>query len=155
MSSKSNTLIALTAILAILMKVAPKVYGAGRPSDPHEFDEYFKRYATYPKIAKAVCRVESYFNPNAVGDRGKAFGLMQIWYPTAQGHGYGGPPYGLLDPEVNIYYATKELNHLIEKYGTYKGIMGYNIGETQLRKGKTNQAYFDKVQDALREITVV
>lgn len=153
--TKTHTLIALTAILAILLKVVPKVYASGTPKDPNEFDEHFKRYATNPRIAKAVCKVESAFNPSAVGDRGKAFGLMQIWYPTAQGHGYEGPPYGLLEPEVNIYYATKELNHLMEKYGSYKGIMGYNIGETQLRKGKINQAYFDKVQKAMNEVTIV
>jgi len=99
--------------------------------------------------------VESNLNPSAIGDAGKAFGLMQIWYPTAQGHGYEGVPYGLLEPEVNIYYATRELNHLTETYGTYKGIMGYNIGETQLRKGKIKQVYFDKVQKALAKVTIV
>jgi len=153
MSDKSNILIALLGILAVLAGVARKVYTT-KPSDPHEFDVFFKRYATEPRIAKAVCQVESSFNPNAVGDAGKAFGLMQIWHATAQGHGYDGPPYGLLDPEVNIYYATRELNHLIETYGTYKGIMGYNIGETQLRKGAIKQEYFDKVQKALNEVTL-
>jgi len=145
---------ALLAVLAILFKMAPGTF-TGRPKDTHIFDEFFKRYAADPKLAKAVCMVESNLNPSAIGDAGKAFGLMQIWYPTAQGHGYEGVPYGLLEPEVNIYYATRELNHLTETYGTYKGIMGYNIGETQLRKGKIKQVYFDKVQKALAKVTIV
>ena len=151
--SKSTDLIVKLMLLGLLLKVSKDVY-TGRPRDNTAFDHIFKRYATNPKLAKAVCKVESSFNPSAIGDAGKAFGLMQIWYPTAKGHGYEGTPYGLLDPEINIYYATRELNHLIERYGTYKGVMGYNIGETQLRKGKTNQVYFDKVQKALGEITL-
>lgn len=150
---KSSELMVILAVLAVITKIGHKVY-TGYTKNPHEFDDLFKRYATHPQIAKAVCKVESDFNPNAMGDDGRAFGLMQIWYPTAQGHGYEGPPYGLLDPEVNIFYATRELNHLIERYGTYKGIMGYNIGETKLRKGQWNQAYYDRVQKAMNEVTV-
>lgn len=141
------------ALLAILFKLTGKAY-AGSPKDVHAFDHLFKRYADDPLIAKAVCKVESDLDRSAIGDQGKAFGLMQIWYPTARGHGYTGTPYGLLDPEVNIYYATRELNHLVNRYGTYKGIMGYNIGETQLRKGKTNTVYYNKVQKALGEVTL-
>ncbi|MBA7603108.1 hypothetical protein ES703_10212 [subsurface metagenome] len=151
--SKSSDLIIKLALLGILLKITGEVY-TGRPKDQHAFDDLFKRYADNPMIAKAVCKVESYFNPSAIGDAGKAFGLMQIWYPTAKGHGYTGTPYGLLDPEINIYYATRELNHLLKKYGTYKGIMGYNIGETQLRKGKTQVVYYNKVQKALGEVTI-
>jgi soluble lytic murein transglycosylase-like protein len=151
--SKSTDLIIKLALLGILLKITGEVY-TGRPKEQGAFDHLFKRYADNPLIAKAVCKVESNINPSAIGDAGKAFGLMQIWYPTAKGHGYAGTPYGLLDPEINIYYATRELNHLLRKYGNYKGIMGYNIGETQLRKGKTQTVYYNKVQKALGEVTL-
>lgn len=110
-----------------------------------DFDPLFRKYADDPRLAKAVAVIESSLKPDAVGDDGRAFGLMQIWYTTAQGHGYGGASYGLLDPETNIYYATKELNHLVKTYGFDRGIMGYNIGETRLRKGGSNPAYLSKV----------
>jgi len=151
MDNKAQLFIVL-ALLALIMKSVNAVY-TGRTT-PNAFDYLFVRHSKNPKIAKAVAMVESDLNPSAIGDAGKAFGLMQIWYPTAQGHGYEGVPYGLLEPEVNIFYATKELDHLIETYGTYKGIMGYNIGETQLRKGAIKQEYFDKVQAKLGQLTL-
>lgn len=116
------------------------------------WDAYFEKYSQYPDIARAIAKVESNNNPNAMGDDGRAFGLMQIWYPTAKGHGYTGAPYGLLDPEINIYYATRELDHLINTYGIEPGIMGYNIGETRLRKGGSNTAYLAKVKRYLKGV---
>jgi len=151
MDNKAQLFIVL-ALLALIMKSVDAVF-TGKPAS-NTFDPLFVRHSKNPKIAKAVAMVESDLNPSAIGDAGKAFGLMQIWYPTAQGHGYEGVPYGLLEPEVNIFYASKELDHLIETYGTYKGIMGYNIGETQLRKGAIKQEYFDKVQAKLGQLTL-
>ena len=152
MDNKAQLFVIL-ALLALIMKSVDTVF-TGKPASTNAFDYLFVRHSKYPKIAKAVAMVESDLNPSAIGDAGKAFGLMQIWYPTAQGHGYEGVPYGLLEPEVNIYYATKELDHLLDTYGTYKGIMGFNIGETQLRKGKIQQEYFNKVQAKLGQVTL-
>lgn len=141
------------ALLGLLLVLGGKVY-AGKPKLLNAFDPIFRDYADNPKLAKAVAMVESSLNPNAMGDQGRAFGLMQIWYPTAQGHGYAGTPYGLLDPEVNIYYATRELNHLVSKYGLERGVMGYNVGETKLRKGITNPTYLNKVLKFYEGVTV-
>jgi len=140
--------VALLAALLGVSKVLPqKAYAS-------DFDGYFKMYADDPRLAKAIGMVESSLNPNASGDAGKAFGLMQIWYATAQGHGYTGPSYGLFDPEINIYYATQELNHLVKTYGRDKGIMGYNIGETKLRKGGSNPDYLNKVLSNYGRVTI-
>jgi len=109
------------------------------------YDDLFRKYANNPRLAKTIGIVESDLNPDAIGDQGRAFGLMQIWHSTAKGHGYTGGAYGLLDPEKNVYYATCELNHLVSVYGFYRGIMGYNLGETRLRKGASNNAYLNKV----------
>jgi len=145
-------------LIFIFMLLGLTLMGAGKaiakPKSQSDFDYLFKKYADNPRLAKAICKVESSINPSAIGDAGKAFGLMQIWYATAKGHGYTGTPYGLLNPETNIYFATKELNHLTRKYGTYKGIMGYNIGETQLRKGKIQTVYYNKVQKAMGEVSI-
>jgi soluble lytic murein transglycosylase-like protein len=134
-----NTAMLLIGAVALLsgLKPGPKTSGA--------YDDLFRKYADNPRLAKAVSMVESSLNPGAIGDNGRAFGLMQIWLSTAQGHGYSGGGYGLLDPETNIYWATRELNHLVSKYGFSRGIMGYNIGETRLRKGGSNHEYFQKV----------
>lgn len=131
--------------LLLLIKSQPKKV---------DFDPLFRKYANNPRLAKAVAVVESSLNPYALGDQGRAFGLMQIWYPTAQGHGYIGAPSGLFDPATNIYYATRELNHLTSAYGFERGIMGYNIGETRLRKGGSNIVYLNKVLKEYGRVTI-
>lgn len=141
------------ALLAAILGIGGKVYAGGKTGKT-EFDPLFRDYADNPRLAKAVALQESSLNPNAMGDGGRAFGLMQIWYPTAQGHGYSGAPYGLLDPAVNIYYATRELNHLVSRYGFDRGVMGYNIGETRLRKGGSNTEYLRRVKKFYEGVTV-
>lgn len=148
----------MNPLVLLLIVVAVAAFGGagvavakGRAS---EYDSLFRAYANDPRLAKAVALVESSLNPNASGDDGRAFGLMQIWYSTAKGHGYQGPPVGLYDPATNVYYATRELNHLVSRYGFERGIMGYNIGETRLRKGGSNTAYLNKVLDRYRRYTV-
>lgn len=144
----------LAIIIPALLLLAAFSGIAGAKGNGATFDPLFRSYADDPKLAKAVGMVESSLNPGAMGDGGRAYGIMQIWLPTAQGHGYIGTPYGLLDPATNIYYATRELNHLVESYGFERGIMGYNIGETKLRKGVSNPAYLDKVLKHYGRITV-
>ena len=47
----------------------------------------------YEKLIPALVRVESNGNPKAVGDNGKAFGILQIWSVVVQ--------------DVNTAYGTK------------------------------------------------
>lgn len=123
----------------------PKIITKG----PKTWDYLFMRYSKYPDIAKAVCRVESNFKQDAVGDSGRAHGLMQIWLPTAKGYGFLGTSGELMNPDSNIKFACKFLDDMIDKYGTEKGIMAYNLGETKIRKGITVPSYLNKVQVAL------
>ncbi|MBA7476275.1 hypothetical protein ES707_11658 [subsurface metagenome] len=116
---------------------------------PTTWDYLFIRYSRYPDIAKAVCRVESNFKQDAVGDSGRAHGLMQIWLPTAKGYGFLGASGELVNPEHNIKYACAFLDDMIDKYGVERGIMAYNLGETKIRKGYTVASYLNKVQVAL------
>ncbi|WP_156382270.1 MULTISPECIES: lytic transglycosylase domain-containing protein [unclassified Aureimonas] len=58
-------------------------------------------------LAYAVVRVESHYNPTAIG--GGAYGLSQIKPATARGLGFAGPAKGLFDPETNLRYGMKYL----------------------------------------------
>lgn len=118
-------------------------------SGPGTWDHLFRTYSKYPDIAKAICRVESNYNPDAVGDSGRAHGLMQIWLPTAEGYGFEGNSADLMQPDVNIKYASRFLDDMIDKYGRDKGIMAYNLGETKIRRGVTMPSYLNKVNAAM------
>jgi soluble lytic murein transglycosylase-like protein len=61
-----------------------------------------------PAIADAVVKVESGFNPNAVGGVGEV-GLMQVRPETAAMLGYQGGVTGLLDPETNVRFGVTYL----------------------------------------------
>ena len=58
-------------------------------------------------LLRRVIARESGYNPGLM-HRGN-IGLMQIRYGTARSMGYKGAPRGLLDPEVNLTYATPYL----------------------------------------------
>lgn len=116
---------------------------------PGTWDHLFRTYSKHPTIAKAICKVESNYNPDAVGDSGRAHGLMQIWIATARGYGFEGDSAALMRPEANIKCASKFIDHMIDKYGTDKGIMAYNLGETKIRRGVTMPSYLRKVKAAM------
>jgi hypothetical protein len=61
-----------------------------------------------PAIADAVVRVESAYDPTAVGSVGE-IGLMQVRPSTAATMGFKGTPAELADPETNIRYGVRYL----------------------------------------------
>ncbi|WP_062227321.1 lytic transglycosylase domain-containing protein [Aureimonas frigidaquae] len=67
------------------------------------------------ELAYAVLRVESHYNPKAVG-RG-VYGLSQIKPATARSLGFSGSAQDLLDPETNLRYGMKYLAGAYEKGG--------------------------------------
>jgi len=134
-----------SVMAAVDLEGNPKIKTKG----PATWDHLFMGYSKYPDIAKAICRVESNFKPDAVGDSGRAHGLMQIWLPTAKGYGFEGVSGELMNPDSNIQYACKFIDHMIDKYGVEKGVMAYNLGETKIRKGYTVPEYLGKVKRAL------
>ena len=67
------------------------------------------------ELAYAVVRVESHYNPTAIG--GGAYGLSQIKPATARGLGFDGPAQGLFDPRTNLRYGMKYLAGAWEKSG--------------------------------------
>ncbi len=84
-----------------------------------------------PAIMLAIAQQESGFNPNAVGDGGKSFGLFQI-YSSAHPDYRGGT-----DPEANTRYATRLFKGLLNqnKGSVNRALWAYNAGQGNVNKG--------------------
>lgn len=84
-----------------------------------------------PAIMLAIAQQESGFNPNAVGDGGKSFGLFQI-YSSAHPDYEGGT-----DPEANARYATRLFKGLLNqnKGSVNRALWAYNAGQGNVNKG--------------------
>lgn len=84
-----------------------------------------------PALALALVQRESNFNPNAIGDSGKSFGLFQIHTPDHPGYKGG------LNPEANAEYGLNLLKSHLDRYGgdIDKALWAYNAGSGNLQKG--------------------
>lgn len=84
-----------------------------------------------PAIMLSIAQQESGFNPNAVGDGGKSFGLFQI-------HSSAHPDYkGGTDPEANTRYATRLFKGLLNQNNgsVNRALWAYNAGQGNVNKG--------------------
>lgn len=93
------------------------------------------------RLASAVVRIESRFNPNARG--GSALGLMQIKVQTARAAGFSGSAQGLLAPDTNLHYGMKVL---ADAYRSSRGdvcltLAKYQSGHLTTRLSAANRAY--------------
>jgi soluble lytic murein transglycosylase-like protein len=90
--------------------------------------ELCERYEVDPDLARAVMRMESGGNPNAVSRAG-AIGLMQLMPATAKGLGVDPK-----DPERNLEGGIKYLSQLADKYdGDHvKTLAAYNAGPSRV-----------------------
>lgn len=84
----------------------------------------------------ALARQESGIRPwarnNIGGDRrrGGAWGLFQMTLETAQGLGYRGDGYGLLDPVLNADYAARLVAQLRNRWQSLQDVAAaYNSGK--------------------------
>jgi soluble lytic murein transglycosylase-like protein len=86
--------------------------------------ELCEQYQVDPDLARAVMKMESGGNPNAISSAG-AIGLMQLMPGTAKGLGVN--PH---DPKRNLEGGIKYLAQLADKYdGDYvKTLAAYNAG---------------------------
>lgn len=111
------------------------------------YDEIYKKWADLRsmdwKLLKAIAQTESSENPNALGDDGRSFGLMQI--SALVGQSYGMNQDDLYNPDLNIQVGSGFLKEMIDKYGLQGGIQAYNLGETKYKKGFTSPTYLAKV----------
>jgi membrane-bound lytic murein transglycosylase MltF len=93
-----------------------------------KLQELCEQYEVDPDLARAVMRMESGGNPNALSHAG-AIGLMQLMPGTAKGLGVDPK-----DPHRNLEGGIKYLAQLSDKYsGDYvKTLAAYNAGSSRV-----------------------
>ena len=111
-------------------------------------EEYDIRYELILGIIKVEC---TSFNPEAIGDGGNSFGLMQIqpkwWSSLMEREGVT----NLLDPLENIRCGCAILKHLKNTYGTeYRALQAYNTGNPD-----SNVNYADRVYSSVYSLRVL
>jgi soluble lytic murein transglycosylase-like protein len=94
-------------------------------------DRYADTYGVDPALVKAVMRVESCFDSNAVSRVG-AQGLMQLMPYTAQKLGVSNS----FDPDENIRGGVQYLGNLIRRFNNNLefALAGYNAGPLNVEK---------------------
>jgi len=101
----------------------------------HHYTPHIKKVAeshgVSPALVKAVIKVESGFDPQAVSSQG-AVGLMQVMPETARRVGVSNPH----DPHSNIVAGVKYLKKLLEMFGGNEtlALAAYNSGPGNVLK---------------------
>jgi soluble lytic murein transglycosylase-like protein len=95
-----------------------------------------------PEVADAVTRVESAYEPSAVGAAGER-GLMQVMPPTATMLGFKGNAAELADPEINIRYGVEYLAGAwkLANGDLCRALMKYRAGHNEERMSPLSVEY--------------
>ncbi|HVR24187.1 MAG TPA: lytic transglycosylase domain-containing protein [Candidatus Polarisedimenticolia bacterium] len=107
------------------------------------------RHNVDPNLVRAVVKVESNFNPNALSRKG-AMGLMQLMPSTARQLNVKNP----FDPEQNVDAGVRHLKQLLESYGgdVKLTLAAYNAGAGAVARSSGVPRYAE-TQNYVRRIT--
>jgi soluble lytic murein transglycosylase-like protein len=107
------------------------------------------RHNVDPNLVRAVVKVESNFNPNAVSRKG-AMGLMQLMPSTARQLKVKNP----FDPEQNVDAGVRHLKELLDSYGgdVKLTLAAYNAGAGAVARS-SGVPHYAETQNYVRRIT--
>src|SRR5579863_339869 len=125
----------------------------GHQASPEEIDASIvmaaARHNVDPNLVRAVVKVESNFNSNAVSRKG-AMGLMQLMPTTARQLNVKNP----FDPEQNVDAGVRHLKQLLENYNgdVNLTLAAYNAGAGAVARS-AGVPHFAETQNYVRRIT--
>ena len=125
----------------------------GKGFTPQEIDAAIdlaaSKHNVDPNLVRAVIKVESNFNPNAVSRKG-AMGLMQLMPQTARQLRVTNP----FDPEQNVDAGVRHLKQLMESYGgdVKLTLAAYNAGQGAVARS-AGVPHFAETRNYVKRIT--